>query len=234
MNFTQNALNVWMEGGDGEEWGAPEPDFAAMLLATDIGEDMFGLPPQLLHYAVTEIFRGEDMYDDSDSDSCSSISYSDHGGEGTNDDIDSDSCSSTSNSDHEELPAGAQPRTRAVFDHEPLHESNWHRRYLLQAANARNPKHPRGKEFRGLFSVSFERFEDLVELTTSRGWYDPTRRDSAGRSCSDVRLLVLGALRSDASNWSDNVFNQSNTNISAEIHRVFTLQWRKNMADVTV
>ena len=78
MSFNQNALNALMEGNDNEEWVALEPDFATMLLATDIGEEMFGLPPQLLHYAVTEIFRGEDMYDDSDSNSdsasCSSTS----------------------------------------------------------------------------------------------------------------------------------------------------------------
>ena len=88
MNFNQNALNALMEGNDDEEWGALEPDFATMLLTTDIGEEMFGLPPQLLHYAVTEIFRREDMYDDSDS----------------------ASCSSTSTSDYEEFPAGAPSR----------------------------------------------------------------------------------------------------------------------------
>ena len=46
INFNQDALNALMEGNDDEEWGALKPDFATMLLATDIGEDMFGLPPQ--------------------------------------------------------------------------------------------------------------------------------------------------------------------------------------------
>ena len=55
------------------------------------------------------------------------------------------------------------------------------------------------------------------------------RRDAAGRPCSDVRLLLMGTLHSDTTNVS-NVVNQSNSNISANVHQLLLLQWRKDMA----
>jgi len=126
------------------------------------------------------------------------------------------------------------PKSRNTYERMPKEESNFYRRYLASEtikANASNPDHPKGKEFRSLFGVPFDVFELLVNLTLEKGWYNPERRDAGGRKCHDIRLLILGCLCTMASN-ATSVANQSNTNISCKCHSVFHTFWVSKMSEI--
>ena len=101
-------------------------------------------------------------------------------------------------------------------------ESNWYVGYLESEEKREtlreDPTHRDTKEFKGLFRVSFTIFEDIVDLHNQYKWYDNNRFDVCGVKCSDIELLVLGALHTlghGESRW----VNQSNTNIDKEVHR---------------
>jgi hypothetical protein len=128
----------------------------------------------------------------------------------------------------------AEPASCQYFGREPLEQSNWWRRYLATAmhkTNASNPSHPKGKEFRSEFGVPFEIFASFVSMTVEKGWYDPLRIDAIGRKCSDINLLILGVLHTIVGNCT-HVNSQTNTNISAETHRVFHRYWLKVMNSI--
>ena len=114
-------------------------------------------------------------------------------------------------------------RTRRTYDKRDQYESNWwYVRYLANEEKREvlreDSTHRDTKEFKGLFHVSFTIFEDIVEFHESLKWYHNNRYDACGVKCSDVELLVLGALHTlghGESRW----INQSNTNIDKEVHR---------------
>jgi hypothetical protein len=95
------------------------------------------------------------------------------------------------------------------------------------------PTTSRAAQFRRKFRVPFRLFEELVSLTIEKGWYDPCRTDAAGHPCSDINLLILGALYKLGHNVGDKEIADI-THISAETHRVFFQSWCKNMASVKV
>ena len=101
-----------------------------------------------------------------------------------------------------------------------MEESNWYIRYITNDHEARDKNHPVGREFSSLFGVPYTVFEYLIELTLEHNWYDPTAADALGNLCSDIRLLILGVLKRVTQD-SSFVDNQSNTNISGNVHRVF-------------
>ena len=68
-------------------------------------------------------------------------------------------------------------KDQRVFKYLDSQESNWYNRYLRSDETTRielmDTKHPKFKEFRGLFAVPYEVFEHLVELCLNNGWYNP-------------------------------------------------------------
>lgn len=219
MNFTQEALDY-----------ATSKDPAAVFIAGTLSESLAfvdGLPEVFRAYALAEL--GLTLREDSctsSEDSCSKSSSIVEDG--------SDSDSSHDEDNDPDIPMEGPPKMcspRRYTPGPPVEESHWFVRFLAPNVrdNCLDETHRTGLEFRSLFSVPFAVFEVLVHRTVSRGWYDPCRRNSAGRLCSDVRLLILGALHKGAQNASFQS-NQSSSNISKAVHRIFTHVWRRQMA----
>jgi hypothetical protein len=75
-------------------------------------------------------------------------------------------------------------RKRNYYKAGPVEEANWFIRYLATPRcikKVKNPRHPRGIEFCRNFTVSYEIYEKLLDLTLAKGWYDPSRKSVTGR-----------------------------------------------------
>jgi len=124
-------------------------------------------------------------------------------------------------------------KRRAYYEKGTVEETNWYRRYLAtphRIADVKNPCHPKGIEFRRNFSVPHQIYVTLLHLTLDDGWYNPNRKD-AGDLCSDIRLLLLGALHTLSDNASKYAC-QTNTNVSADAHRRFNLNWWRSLVTI--
>ena len=104
------------------------------------------------------------------------------------------------------------------------YESNWWIRYLatdeIRSTLSSDATHRDTKEFKGLFWVDYVVFKQLKDLYLHKGWYDPNCKDICGNKCSDIELLILGALHTLGHAATRTVL-QSNTNIDKEVHRLF-------------
>lgn len=136
--------------------------------------------------------------------------------------------------DSEQVDIITVKRRRTHYEKGTVEDSNWYRRYLAtphHIADVKNPRHPKGIEFRRNFSVPYQVYETLLQMTLENGWYDANRKNAIGVKCSDCRLLLLGVLHTLTDNASKYAC-QTNTNISAESHRRFNTQWWTNMVSI--
>ena len=125
-------------------------------------------------------------------------------------------------------------KRRAHYEKGTVERANWFRRYLAtphHISDVNIPSHPKAIEFCRNFSIPYSIYESLLHMTINNGWYDQNRRNVTGKLCSDIRLLLMGVLHKMADNASKYVC-QTNTNISADLHRFFSLNWWKNMVSI--
>ena len=115
-------------------------------------------------------------------------------------------------------------------------ESAWYKGFLssddIRSRLRSDPTHRDTKEFRGLFRVSFDIFEQLVQLYVVNDWYDSTRRDTRGVLCSDLELLILGSLFILGNGSSTRWILQNGTNIDKEVHRLFFRSFVANISSI--
>ena len=125
-------------------------------------------------------------------------------------------------------------QSRRTFQRRKQEESNWFKRYLTAEAKTvlkNDPSHRDTLEFKGLFRVSYEVFEEIVNLFLEEGWYNNARKDCCKRQCSRLELLVLGSLFK-LGNGNRRWVVQSDTNISKETHRVFFKKFIGHIASI--
>ncbi len=153
----------------------------------------------------------------------------------SSDDSDSDVSMRSFDGDNEDVIDPPKPKlSRIAYPKRKQEEATWQMRHLTAEQRAilkTDPTHRDTKEFKGLFRLDFVAFERLVALFLDREWCNAERRDAAGRRCSSIELLILGALCTlahGASRW----FVQSNTNIDKEVHRKFFKSFIHSMASV--
>ena len=132
--------------------------------------------------------------------------------------------------DNEKVDGRFVKKRRTYYEKGTVKEANWYHRYIVtphHIADVKNPCHPKGIEFRRNFSVPYQIYETLLYLTLDNGWYDPNCKNATGDLCSDIRPLLLGALHTLLDNASEYAC-QTNTNISADVHRRFVIRWQEN------
>lgn len=118
--------------------------------------------------------------------------------------------------------------TREYYPCRPKEESTWWKDYLVdepkRSTLRRRDNNKESNEFRRMFRLPFVLFEELVLLTVTKQWYDPTKVNGRGVLCSNLELLILGVLHVLGKN-ADNHQVSRLTNISEEVHRVFFHKW---------
>jgi hypothetical protein len=68
----------------------------------------------------------------------------------------------------EQVDGRTVKKRRAHYEKGTVEDANWYRRYLAtphHIADARNPSHPKGIEFRRNFSVPYQVYNTLLQLT---------------------------------------------------------------------
>ena len=189
-------------------------------------ENEDGVPSNIAR-SVASMIVGSDS-----SSGTSSSSYDNVKGESM-----SESSSSTDDEDAliDSIKDPKMPATRRRYPKRDPFNSNWWQRYLTDNARAillSDETHRDTKEFKGLFRISFKVYEELVDMHVKRGWYDTKKTDCVGNLCSNLNLLVLGALHTLA-NGQQRWTVQSNTNIDKDVHRRFFKAFVHNMASVS-
>jgi hypothetical protein len=120
-------------------------------------------------------------------------------------------------------------KPRPYFAPVPKEEVFWWNEWLapdkaehLRTADDTTDYH--AKEFRSYFAVPYKVFEDLVELTKSKGFYDENKTDAIGNPCKDLGLLMLTTLHHLAHAYPFGCMKRE-TRISRFTQRRFFLDW---------
>ena len=144
--------------------------------------------------------------------------------------------SSSSDDDHQQEEKLHTYTTRRRFKKRNPTESLWYTRYLsseqTRATLRDDDTHRDTKEFKGLFRISFAVFEQIHRLYQDNCWYNENRTDAVGVPCSNLELLILGALHTLGSGSGGRWTIQSSTNIDREVHRLFFKGFVANMASI--
>ena len=189
-------------------------------------------PSNIVRKEIAEVLEKEDGMDPTMADVISKLIMSDDSSE------DSDKSSSSSgNSDSKILESDSDVpkryKSRRTFPRRKQEDSNWFKRYLTEEARSvikGDPTHRDTLEFKGLFRVSYEVFEDIITVFNEEQWYE-SRIDCCKRPNSRLELLVLGALFK-LGNGNGRWVAQSDTNISKETHRRFFKEFIRHIASI--
>ena len=180
-----------------------------------------GMDPAVAANDVANMVFGSDS-DDSSKESYLMLSGAE--------DIDS---SSESDNVGEVEPPPKKVKSRRSFARRSQEDSNWFKRYLTDEAKQimKDPSHRDTLEFKGLFRVSYEVFQEVHEIFIGEGWYNGGRQDCCKRQCAKLELLILGSLFK-LGNGNGRWVAQSDTNVSKETHCKFFKQFVKRMASI--